>query len=259
MHRFLAEFVNDYSTYSFGYCEYAVPDEGEDVGAVYAAGFLPFSGDVRLREDVFYRARSLRVELARLRFDKKRRYHQRALEKEAVTLKVWDKSAFLKSADASFRKNAFAWLEQRFEQAYLNNERLEYVLGKPFLNTILEARVHNRTVAYALVCRWATGYHFWYSFYDSNRFPKLSLGKWLMGRSLEWSAEEGLTHAYLGTAYGEKSAYKDQGVQPVAFHDGNAWIDDKDRLAYLRERDALSPGWRLDLFKENIGRLPPGG
>lgn len=252
MRRFRSEFFNDYTTYSFGYCEYAERGRDEGVGAFYGSGFLPYSGDPRMEADLFYRARSLRVDLGNLRFDKKRRYQNRAVEKAGVVFRAEKKEAFLKRAGRRFRGDALRWIEQRFEQAYLNEARLDYVLGKDFLNTVLSASIGGRAVAYALVCRWEEGFHFWYSFYDSERHGKLSLGKWLMGRALEWGAGEGLAHGYLGTVYGAASAYKTQGVEGASFHDGNGWVADKDRLTFLRQRDALSPALRMDLFKEGM-------
>ena len=252
MRVFRSEFFNDYTTYSFGYCEYAEPEDGESVDPCYDAGFLPYSGDTRIKADIFYRARSLRVDLERMRFDKKRRYQQRAVERETVEFRAEPKDAFLKRAGRRFRADAIAWIEQRFEQAYLNDARLDYVLEKDFLNTVLCASLGGRPVAYALVCRWEEGFHFWYSFYDSARHTKLSLGKWLRGRALEWGRGEGLRHGYLGTGYGAKSAYKTQGIEGASFHDGNAWVSDKERLTYLQQRDALRPALRTDLFKEGL-------
>ncbi len=250
MQTFRAEFMSDYSTYSFGYCEYAEREEGEAVGPIYAEGFLPYSGDTRVQEDIFYRARSLRVDLKRLRFDKKRRYHQRTVDKLDVDFSVYEKAEFLRRAGKRFRKDAFAWIEQRFEQCYLNDARLDYVLEKPYLNTVLSVNIAGQPAAYALLCRWEDAFHFWYSFYDSERYPHCSLGKWLMGRSLQWGRDEGMAYGYLGTGYGLSSAYKGQGIDGVSFHDGNEWIEDRDRLAYLRQRDMLSPSLKMDLFKE---------
>ena len=76
MRTFCSEFQTRYETYSFGYCLYAELERLDELAAVYDAGYLPYSGDPGEPRLLFYRARSLRVRLADLAMDKKRRYLQ---------------------------------------------------------------------------------------------------------------------------------------------------------------------------------------
>ncbi|KAF0094716.1 MAG: arginine-tRNA-protein transferase [Puniceicoccaceae bacterium 5H] len=252
MRFFAAEFVNNYATYSFGYCEYAEWEPGDDLEPIYTRGYLPYSGDPEQPRHLFYKCRSLRIDLARFAFDKKRRYHQRRLDELGPAFALHDKQAFLAQHQAQLEADALRWIDQRFDQAYLTTERLRYILDKPYLNRIAEVRLEGKVVAYALLVAWERGLHYWYSFYDSAIVTELSLGKWLMGHTLEYAQEQGLPYVYLGTAYRRKSAYKSQGTRGAEHFDGMAWNTDKERLKQLQLRDERLAIPEADLFKQDL-------
>jgi len=233
MKTFAREFGHDYSNYRFGYCRYAEVEGLEEIPEVYAGGYLPYSGDPADPRHLFYMARSLRVPLGQPIFGKSRRYLQRRFETETgIEFRVHEKVEFLAAAGKSGELEARveSWVGMRFGQSYMGRERLHYVLSKPWLNTLFEARAEGRAIAYALVCRWPDAAHFWFSFYDPQFRPELSPGLWLMGRSMEWAAGQQLRHIYLGTVYAPSSAYKFQGVNRCEFWDGSAWNADRDLL-----------------------------
>ncbi|MDP0499481.1 MAG: GNAT family N-acetyltransferase [Verrucomicrobiota bacterium JB022] len=252
MRFFASEFVNNYATYSFGYCEYAQWEPGDDLEPIYARGYLPYSGDPGEPRHLFYKCRSLRVNTAEFGFDKKRRYHQRRLDELGPVFSLHEKDAYLAAHQVQLEVDALQWIDQRFDQAYLTPERLRYILAKPYLNRIAEVRLEGKVVAYALLVAWSQGVHYWYSFYDSAVVTELSLGKWLMGRTLEWAQEQAVPYVYLGTAYRQKSAYKSQGTRGAYFFDGADWLADKDRLKQLQLRDERLALPEADLFKRGI-------
>ena len=60
MKLFFSEFKEDYQKYHFPYQVWLLKEEADDVGKIYASGFLP----IRSLPDVYYLSRSLRVDLS---------------------------------------------------------------------------------------------------------------------------------------------------------------------------------------------------
>lgn len=250
MRRFRSEFIHNYNTYSFGYCEYAEIVDPSDLESVYDSGFLPYSGLPAPGRPTFYLARSLRVEPAHLIVNKKRRYHERQITDVGVDLGVKQFTDLSESEIEEMFNRSLDWVEARFNPPYMTPERLEMVINFPFLSHVAIASDGSGDVGYILMCANEQFVHYWFAFYDWERYEKLSLGKWLISQVISWCEATDRKHLYLGTCYGSASAYKIQGFEEgVEWFDGNHWIDDCDLLEYLHERDDSIGRQDRDLFK----------
>ncbi|MGK0357470.1 MAG: arginine-tRNA-protein transferase, partial [Spirosomataceae bacterium] len=67
MKIFLSENTVDYKSYTFNYAKYCVMESIDELTDVYENGFLPYSGDLRINKEIFYLARSLRVDIDRFK------------------------------------------------------------------------------------------------------------------------------------------------------------------------------------------------
>jgi leucyl-tRNA---protein transferase len=219
--------------------ELTVPFE---LAAAYGAGHLPYSGDPAEPRHLFYHARSLRVDLAALRLDKKRRHDQRGWSGHGLRREHGGKAAFLARHGDAAQRLAFEWMASRFGMPYMSAQRLEYVLAKPFLQDVLAWYRESTLAAFALIVRGEGAAHYWFAFYEHYPAPAAPESASAPGHGylvdfLEWAAESGHSHAYLGTGYGLKSRYKSRGISGVEFHDGSGWCADKAALARLQEQD----------------------
>lgn len=231
MRIFQEEAPVDYGSYRFPYVQWAELDAGESPEEAYASGFLPASHRFEDPRVLFYRARSLRFDLAALAFDKKRRYLQRRGEKAGLRWTRHPLDAFCAAPPEAWKERVLEWVRRRHDPPFMTAGRLEHLLQKPFLNEVAVISAGDRWVGLVLLPRTAKSAHYWFSLYDPDWEPSLSLGKWILGETAAKLRAEGLHHLYLGTAYGDKARYKFQGASAgVAFFDGNGWSTNLDEL-----------------------------
>lgn len=223
MRRFFIEDSVDYSRYRFSYRPMAELESLAELPEIYAAGFLPASGDPSEPRHLFYLARSLRYDLAMHALDKKRRYDFRRVGQLEPRFGVMPQSEAIKKLPEGWRAQAFRWMEERFGSAYLTSQRLDYVWNKPYCSHLAIASCGGQPFAYVLLAQAGNIAHYWYAFFNSAAYPHLSLGKWLMARTAQWAREAGLAYLYVGTGYGSEARYKAQGVAGVEFFDGERW------------------------------------
>ncbi|MBR9703204.1 arginine-tRNA-protein transferase, partial [Candidatus Woesearchaeota archaeon] len=62
MKEFKSEFSHSYSTYSFGYANYAIRENKDALADIYTRGYLPYTGSPNVK-NTLYMARSARVDL----------------------------------------------------------------------------------------------------------------------------------------------------------------------------------------------------
>lgn len=239
MRTFLREYPPEYDRYRFNYGCFAELEPGDPLDAAYEAGFLPASNDTREPACLFYLARSLRLDLSEVRFDKKRRYLQRRGTDNGLQWKLETKEQFLAAAPVEWAETALAWVARRYDPPYLTADRLRYLLGRPFLSHIATVSAAGHPVGFVLLPQGEQSAHFWFSLYDPDWHPERSLGKWMLGASIENLQERGFRFLYLGTCYGQRSAYKFQGITSgVSFFDANAWSG---KMEELEARLRLDP------------------
>jgi hypothetical protein len=233
MRFFTREGPVDYPSYQFSYTLWA-DLEGDCPSQLYRLGYLPYSGEQRDSSCLFYRARSLRLILAALAVDKKRRYDHRQWQELGLLRQEWKAATFRERQLPEAEAHALRWTAQRFQPTWLSPERLRYILEQPYLNRVLTWSDKAGPVAYALVVNHGKMAHYWFAFYDPKAVP---MAHGFLLDFLSWCRDNSITHAYLGTAYGLKSRYKSRGLSGIEFFDGDRWCPDKARLQVLQEAD----------------------
>ena len=63
MKTILSEGNIDYKNYKFGYTVNCVLEKTDNIEKVFSRGFLPYTGDINNSKEVYYMARSIRINL----------------------------------------------------------------------------------------------------------------------------------------------------------------------------------------------------
>ena len=228
MKLFRSEYLNDYSNYTFGYAIYAVKEEQGDITPIYNSGFLPYTGNPRLKYPVFYLGRSIRIDLENF---------SSSSENKRVDRKSQDLNPQVnrfKITEFDIENNEFTdfclnYAHERFSNNAMDKSRLKYILHSGIATDIFRftpAADSDETLGYVLAVVNDEILHYWFSFYDTSYISEFALGKWMMWRMIKWSKDNGLKYTFLGTAYGEKSLYKIRDFKALEFFDGNNWNND---------------------------------
>jgi arginine-tRNA-protein transferase len=93
--------------------------------------------------------------------------------------------------------------------------------------------------------------HYWFAFFDTA-YMRYGIGKWIMEQMISDARQNGKSHMYLGTCYGEKAMYKIRDFKAVEFFDGNKWCNDTVHLKNKCKNDSINT---LDEFKNFPGRF----
>ena len=221
-------------------------EKPSELPAIYAKGFLPYTGNPALKREVFYLARSLRVELDRFADTSENRRVGRKIAPLNIQLEIFPKSKF------DFQNRAFLdfctnYAADRFHDGNMNEERLLYVLNRICGSHIFQFTSEDKILGYVWTGIFGNSLQYWYAFFDTDYMKSHSLGKWMMWRLIKWAKDNGLEYVYLGTCYGQHAMYKVRDHKGLAFFDGNIWNTDMKRLKALCKTDK---GERpLDFFK----------
>jgi len=212
-------------------------EPSDALSEVYARGFLPYSGEPEDERHLFYLARSLRWPLNTLIFDKKHRYDFRRFESLNPQFEVFPKATALEMLPQSWWDMVEQWLIARFGAGHLSRTRLDYILRKPFCSHLALASIAGAPFACVLLAQGTDCLHYWYAFFDIQRFDDRSPGKWLMARTALWARQKGFTYLYVGTGYGAAAAYKTRGVGGAEFFDGSGWNPEHSELRRRQAAD----------------------
>ena len=243
MKIFLSESLVDYSTYTFNYAKYCLKEHQTEIPEIYDKGFLPYSNNVKLEQEVFYLARSLRVDLQRFEDTSENR---RVLKKitghqpnfEVIPIGKFDVRA------PGFERFCMDFAEARFS-GEIGLERMRYILSNKSISHVFQFFLGSDLVGYVIAIIEQGCLHYWFAFFTLD-FKELSLGKWMMHAVIRWAADQGLEHVYLGTCYGTKSLYKVRDFKGLEYFDGNQWSPDMKRL---KEKCKMDSEFRADEFK----------
>lgn len=247
MKLFFSEHNKDYQSYTFDYAVYAMMEDIKELPDIYQSGFLPYSNDLSDPQEMFYLARSLRVELNDFSDSSENRRVDRKLKDLQLELRVISKSEF-NFNDITFRNLCLDYAKERFSGNAMTEERFEYVVQRQVLSHIIRfSKKDNSAAGYVFALIEGNTLHYWYSFFDLAIFKHLPLGKWLMWRTIKWAKDIGLDYVYLGTCYGKKSLYKVRDFKSLAFFDGTGWNQDMNLLKkWCKNDDVALP---TDRFK----------
>lgn len=248
MKIFYSEYLTEYTTYTFSYAVYCLQENPEEIGEIYARGFLPYTGNTELKGNYFYLARSLRVDLSKFEDTSENRRVNRKIEELGIQLVHVEKKLF-DTHNPEFVTFCTYYAEERFLGGSMGEERLGYVTSRDTLTHIFKFCSGTKTYGYVLAFMDQNILHYWYSFFDIAFLKSHSLGKWMMWRILSWAKDNGLKHVYLGTCYKEKGLYKFRDHKGTEFFDGEKWNGDMKLLKDLCNADESGKQKKQDLFK----------
>ncbi|HHH53222.1 MAG TPA: GNAT family N-acetyltransferase [Bacteroidetes bacterium] len=238
MKVFKSEYLNDYGNYSFGYTEYAIKENEEDITDIYLNGYLPYSANIKIKYPLFYLARSLRVKLSKFNDSSENRRINRKMEEIAPQIIRYNLSDF-DIQNNEFIDFCMRYANERFSENVMSQQRFNNILNLGIATDIFEFinPQSNKPLGYVLAVINEEIFHYWFSFYNTELLNAVPIGKWLMWRMIKWSKENNLKYIFLGTGYGTKSLYKIRDFKGLEFFDGNFWNSDIKHLKTLCKAD----------------------
>ncbi len=249
MKVFLSENTVDYKSYTFNYAKYGVMESMDELTSIYNAGFLPYTGDLRINKEIFYLARSLRVDIDRFADSSENRRVNRAVEPLRIELEVIPKSNFDLRGE-KFKSLCEKYISERIGDENMSLQRLDYILSKQVGTHIFRFFNAEQDFGYVLGVMNTDILHYWFAFFDTTYMRSHALGKWLMWRTIRWAADNGKKHVYLGTAYKPTALYKIRDHKGLAFFDGSTWNTNTNTLKdWCKSDEEIMPA---DRFKQLI-------
>lgn len=225
MKRFLSENTVDYTTYTFNYAAYCLKESQNELSEIYALGYLPYTGNLQIEGDIFYLARSLRVDLARFEDTSENRRVNRLIEPLGIQLEVIEKANYAIENEA-FQTFCQNYINERIGEDNMTLERWYYILSREVGTHLFRFYTQEKTVGYVLAAKNNDLLHYWFAFFDTELMRTHSLGKWMMWRLIRWAKENNLKYTYLGTAYKPSALYKIRDHKGLEFFDGYGWNND---------------------------------
>jgi hypothetical protein len=243
-----SEYHTEYAIYTFSYAVYCLQEQLDETAEIYARGFLPYTGDLAINDNIFYLARSVRIDLSRFEDTSENRRIDRKAQELEIDLLVTGKSA-VDLENPAFVSFCTAYAAERFSGGDMDEARLRYVLERDTFTHILTFRSHDKIFGYVFTFLDQEILHYWYAFFDVAYLASHSLGKWMMWRTVRWAKDQGFRHVYLGTCYGKKALYKIRDHKGAEFFDGVRWNPEMRLLKTLCTTDD-EHSWRTyDLLK----------
>jgi arginine-tRNA-protein transferase len=236
MKIFFSENTVNYSSYTFSYAIYAKREDNEDLSPIYDKGFLPYTGNLSLESEVFYLARSLRVDLRNFTDSSENRRVCRQIEPLQVQLEVIEKKDFDLN-DPVFIAFCENYITERIGTENMSLERWQYILASSIGTHILRFYNEEKTLGYILAGIGAEMFHYWFAFFDTAYMKSHSLGKFMMWKAISWSKNQGLKYVYLGTAYKPAALYKIRDHKALEYWDGTQWSTNTQKLKELCKTD----------------------
>lgn len=236
MKVFYSENNVDYNSYTFSYAIYAMREGMENLSPIYDKGFLPYTGDLSIEQEIFYGARSLRVNIADFSDTSENRRVCRLIEPLEVQIEVIEKEKFDLN-DEEFNTFCSNYIKERIGDDNMSQERWNYILSKPLGSHIFRFYNKEKTLGYVLCAVNDSLLHYWFAFFDTEYMKSHSLGKYMMWSLINWSKENGKAHVYLGTAYKPAALYKIRDHRGLEFWDGQKWNNDNKTLKSWCQND----------------------
>ena len=233
MKVFFSEYQKNYETYTFGYAVYAIQEKEDQLSSVYSSGFLPYAGPSEYlsdkpRQEIYYLARSLRVNLSNFNVSSENRRIAKKAEPFQIKFSIDDKESVMDNEHfSSFCKQYAA---ERFKGGDMNEARWNYILQRKCGTHVFTFSIENNIIGYVLAGIDDEMLHYYYSFFDTNYMDKFPIGKYMMATVIEWAKNQNKMHVYLGTCYGPHSLYKARDFKGTEFFDGEKWNTEIARL-----------------------------
>lgn len=239
MKIFFSEGKPHYPSYTFNYGIYCIKERQDELPNIYGRGFLPYSANAELEHELFYLARSLRVDMAQFKDTSENRRVHRKISELDIDVTCQPKGLVLDNHE-NFHSFCLAYANERIGD-HMPEDRFRYICG-------LETGTHifaftNRAlgdIGFVLAAIEGNMLHYWFSFFDVALMRSHALGKWMMWYVISWAKEQGLDQVYLGTCYGSKSLYKVRDHKGLEFFDGSDWNSDINTLKTWCKTDDVS-------------------
>jgi arginine-tRNA-protein transferase len=230
MKIFYSEHNKDYTSYTFDYAVYAMMEKRSEVPEIYDKGFLPYSNDPKDPREIFYMARSLRVNLKQFKDSSENRRVDRKLASLGLIPEIQPVSSF-NLKDSHFQELCIKYAVRRFSGKSMTKERFDYITSRGTLSHIISFSAKNEKPAAYVFCNIEDKIlHYWYAFFNADLLASVPIGKWLMWKTIDLAKSMDLNHVYIGTCYGEKSLYKVRDFKALSFFDGEKWNSDMQLL-----------------------------
>ncbi|MDW7680902.1 MAG: GNAT family N-acetyltransferase [bacterium] len=244
----------DYPTYTFPYCVYCLKEAQNEIPAIYEKGFLPYTGNLNINRDLFYLARSVRVNLAQFKDSSENRRVDRIVQELAIDFELIEKNQF-DWQRTGFVEFCSQFAESRFSGGTMNRDRVRYIFQGNVLSHIVEFKSLAKIYGYVFAAIHGNMLHYWYSFFDVAYLRTHTLGKWMMWRMIKWAKENRLDYVYLGTCYKTGALYKIRDHIGCEFFDGAGWNYDAKLLKYCCKQDEAPEKHTVDRLKSEDKKL----
>lgn len=236
MKIFFSENTVDYTSYTFNYSIYAIKESNNELSSIYNKGFLPYTGNTSIQKELFYYARSLRVNLEKFDDTSENRRVNRLIEPLNIAVNVIPKAEF-DLTNPEFMNFCENYINERIGEDNMSLERWNYILQQETGTHIFEFRNEEKVLGYVLAALNSEMVHYWFAFFDTEYMRTHSLGKWMMWSVIRWAKDNHLKYAYLGTAYKPAALYKIRDHKGLEFWDGTLWNEDNKILKQWCQTD----------------------
>lgn len=234
MKLFFSEFKANYQSYHFPYQVWLLKEEGDSADRIYEKGFLP----IRSIPDVYYLARSLRVDLSGFELSSENRRILKKTEdfkSDLLTLSEFKYDSIIQK----FCKN---YMVKKFGKESMTAAGIRRIFKSGIYNYVFvwKERKTEKVIGYSVCLISANFVQYAHAFYDLGYFQR-SLGARMILEAVKWAKESNKKFIYLGTCY-EKSAFYKTEFKGIEFFNGFKWSDNLEELKELvenREREYL--------------------
>lgn len=250
MKLFFSEFKPNYSKYHFPYQVWLLKEDGDKVEEIYERGFLP----IRSIPNVYYLARSLRVDLLKFKLSSENR-------------RILRKSADFESDLLPLSEFNYTPQIQKFCKDYMIKKFGRLSIAAAGIRSIFKGGIYNylfvwkerksqKEIGYAVCFISSFLTHYAHAFYDLEYFQR-SLGARMILEAVMWSKESNKKYIYLGTCYEKNALYKTE-FKGIEFFNGFRWsenleelkelLKDADREYILKDKEYLEKFYQSDLL-----------
>ena len=215
--------------------------EGDSLEGIYAKGFIP----TRIQRDLYYMARSTRINLENFSESSELRRVDRKVEGLTVTAVKLSDFEY----DYTLGKQMKDFYDARFGNKTLSAQKAKWLFTSGVFSHVLTYRIDESDdiIGYCIANINDNAMHYAYPFYSLELdLPNLGMG--MMLKAAQYSKEQNIKMMYLGTSYTEKSLYKTQ-FPGFEWFTGNTW---NSSVAELKEIIRNSPP--VNAFKETENR-----
>lgn len=241
MKLFFSEYPADYQGYKLPYQIWLIREPRDSLGEILGSGFLP----TRLKSDLFYLGRSLRVNLARFALGS---------ENKRVLKKTKDLGVGVINSQDFHLDDSVLWLCLLYSQRMLKGVKFSSTSIKKLFSLLYSQKVfvwrgkRGEILGYSPLRVEDKVVYYWYGFYQPEKFVS-GLGMRMILEVVLWAKKKGMKFVYLGTGYTPDCLYKTQ-FQGIEFFNGWRWSGNLEELKYLIKKDE-----NLDspqLFKDQV-------